>query len=86
MANETPDWVGAAHVALNKAVLGPRTEHRGRVEEIGDGVAMISGLRNVCLDEVLRFEGGQVGFARVLDPDMIGCVFLDAASSSPTSQ
>ncbi|WP_300549181.1 F0F1 ATP synthase subunit alpha [Roseovarius sp.] len=80
MANETPDWVGAAHVALNKAVLGSRTEHRGRVEEIGDGVAMISGLRNVCLDEVLRFEGGQVGFARVLDPDMIGCVFLDAAT------
>jgi F-type H+-transporting ATPase subunit alpha len=43
-------------------------------------VAMISGLRDVRLDEVLRFEGGQFGFARVLDPDLIGCVFIDAAT------
>jgi F-type H+-transporting ATPase subunit alpha len=66
--------------ALKDATLGPRTEYKGRVEEIGDGVAMISGLRDVRLDEVLRFEGGQVGFARVLDPDLIGCVLLDAAT------
>jgi F-type H+-transporting ATPase subunit alpha len=65
--------------ALRDAPLGPRTVHKGRVEEIGDGVAMISGLRDVRLDEVLRFEGGQTGFARVLDPDLIGCVLLDAA-------
>ncbi len=64
----------------SRSALGPRAEHRGRVEEIGDGVAMISGLRDVRLDEVLRFQGGQVGFARVLDPDLIGCVLLDAAT------
>lgn len=59
--------------------LGPMAEHRGRVEEIADGVAMISGLRDVRLDELLRFDGGQVGFAQVLEPDRIGCVLLDAA-------
>ncbi len=75
-----PDWLLAASDAVRNMPLGPRTEHRGRVEEIGDGVAMISGLRNVRLDEVLRFEGGQFGFARVLDPDLIGCVLLDAAT------
>ncbi|KIN71911.1 F0F1 ATP synthase subunit alpha [Sulfitobacter guttiformis] len=73
------DWVATTNDALQRATLGPRAEHRGRVEEIGDGVAMVSGLQNVRLDEVLRFEGGQVGFARVLDPDLIGCVLLDAA-------
>jgi F-type H+-transporting ATPase subunit alpha len=72
------DWFNAARTALQNAPLGPRTEMRGRVEEIGDGIAMVSGLRDVRLDEVLRFAGGQVGFARVLDPDLIGCVLLDA--------
>ena len=80
MPPDGPDWLTAAKGALHRARLGPRAEHRGRVEEIGDGVAMISGLRDVRLDEVLQFEGGQVGFARVLDPDLIGCVLLDAAT------
>jgi F-type H+-transporting ATPase subunit alpha len=74
------DWLAETRDTVDRAALGPRAEHQGRVEEIGDGVAMISGLRNVRLDEVLRFDGGQVGFARVLDPDLIGCVLLDAAS------
>ena len=80
MRPEHPDWLAAARGALAGIALGARVEHRGRVEEIGDGVAMVSGLRGVRLDEVLRFEGGQVGFARVLDPDQIGCVLLDAAT------
>ncbi len=80
MPPDTASWISTTKNALKDATLGPRTEYRGRVEEIGDGVAMISGLRDVRLDEVLRFEGGQVGFARVLDPDLIGCVLLDAAT------
>ena len=74
------DWLASARTALHNTPLGPRTEQRGRVEEIGDGVAMISGLHDVRLDEVLHFAGGQVGFARVLDADRIGCVLLDAAT------
>ncbi len=80
MPHDSASWITATKAAMRAATLGPRTEHRGRVEEIGDGVAMISGLRDVRLDEVLRFEGGQTGFARVLDPDLIGCVMLDAAT------
>lgn len=73
-------WLGLAQNIVRNASLGSRIEHRGRVEEIADGVAMISGLPDVRLDEVLRFQGGQVGFARVLEPDLIGCVLLDAAT------
>ncbi|MBN2907383.1 MAG: F0F1 ATP synthase subunit alpha [Rhodobacteraceae bacterium] len=80
MPPDAPDWLDSARDAVRSASLGPRAEHRGVVEEIGDGVAIISGLRDVRLDEVLRFQGGQVGFARVLDPDLIGCVLLDAAT------
>ena len=72
MKPDKPDWFASAQDAVRRAAMGPRAEHKGRVEEIGDGVAMISGLRNVSLDEVLRFERGQFGFARVLDPDLIG--------------
>lgn len=82
MSNMQPDdtdWLVSARAALRRASPGTRAEHRGRVEEIGDGVAMISGLPDARLDEVLRFEGGQVGFARVLDSDLIGCVLLDTA-------
>jgi F-type H+/Na+-transporting ATPase subunit alpha len=80
MRSERPDWFGAAQSALSATKLGPRAAHMGRVEEIADGVALISGLKGLKLDEVLRFAGGQVGFAQVLDPDLIGCVLLDAAS------
>lgn len=80
MPLDPSDWFATTQDAVRNARLGPRSEHRGRVEEISDGVAMISGLRDVRLDEVLRFEQGQVGFARVLDPDLIGCVLLDSAT------
>ncbi len=56
MPPDAQDWLAAAEAAVQSATLGPRAEHLGRVEEIGDGVALISGLRDVRLDEVLRFR------------------------------
>lgn len=81
MLPEDTDWRIAARRVIDELPLGPHAEHKGRVEEISDGVAMISGLHNVRLDEVLIFERGQVGFARVLDPDLVGCVLLDSATA-----
>lgn len=75
----SPHWASGLKAALATTAFGPSAEHRGRVEEIADGVALISGLRDVRLDEVLRFAGGQTGFARVLNPDLIGCVMLQAS-------
>jgi F-type H+-transporting ATPase subunit alpha len=42
---------------------------------------MISGLPSARLDEVLRFERGQLGFVHTLDRDSIGCVVLDNAET-----
>jgi F-type H+-transporting ATPase subunit alpha len=72
-------WLTHAAARVQATALGPIAEHRGRVEEIADGVAMISGLPDVRLDELLRFDAGTFGFAQVLEPDRIGCVLLDAA-------
>ena len=44
--------------------IGARVEQIGRVEEVEDGVASVSGLPDVGLDELLRFDKGQFGFAR----------------------
>ena len=76
---ETPPdaWLKAAGTLVAGATLGPRAEQIGRVEEIADGIALVSGLPDVRLDELLRFDKGQFGFAQVLERDRIGCVLLD---------
>ncbi|MEP7173313.1 MAG: F0F1 ATP synthase subunit alpha, partial [Aestuariivirga sp.] len=81
MNHSAESWLKSAKARVAASDLGPAAEQIGRVEEIGDGVAMISGLRDVRLDELLQFDKGQFGFAQVLDADRIGCVLLDAATA-----
>lgn len=77
-----PDaWLAVATQTVAAASLECRAEPIGRVEEVGDGVALISGLPGVRLDELLRFAGGQFGFAQVLERNRIGCVLLDDVDS-----
>ena len=70
-------WFAHARAKLGATSLGPRAEQIGRVEEVGDGIALISGLPTVRLDELLRFGRGQFGFAQVLEPGHVGCVLFD---------
>ena len=48
----------------------------GRILEVGDGIARVSGLPNVSVNEILEFESGDVGLALNLDADSIGAVVL----------
>jgi F-type H+-transporting ATPase subunit alpha len=75
--NAPETWLKDARTKLGNAVLAARAEQIGRVEEIGDGIALVSGMPNVRLDELLRFEKGQFGFVQVLEKDRVGCVLLD---------
>ena len=43
------------------SALAPEALSVGRVEEIADGVALVSGLPEARLGELLRFEGGRLG-------------------------
>jgi F-type H+-transporting ATPase subunit alpha len=70
-------WLAHGRAALARLDLTPRAEVVGRVEQVADGIARISGLPHVRLNELLRFEGGQLGFALTLDVDTLGCVLLD---------
>ncbi|HKM64160.1 MAG TPA: F0F1 ATP synthase subunit alpha [Acidisphaera sp.] len=70
-------WLAEARAAVGAARLGPQAEQIGRVDEVADGIALVSGLPDVRLDELLRFEKGQFGFAQVLERDQVGCVLFD---------
>jgi F-type H+/Na+-transporting ATPase subunit alpha len=48
----------------------------GRIVEVGDGIARISGLPHTAVNELLEFEGGVLGLALNLDEDSIGAVVL----------
>ncbi|HWL81802.1 MAG TPA: F0F1 ATP synthase subunit alpha [Roseomonas sp.] len=70
-------WLERARQQIEAVELRAEPEEIGRVERVGDGIALISGLPGARLSEVLRFEKGQLGFAQVLEQDHIGCVLLD---------
>src|SRR5205807_416399 len=61
--------VGGFRATLEKARVG-------RVLEVGDGIARVSGLPETAVNELLEFEGGTLGLALNLDEDSIGAVVL----------
>ena len=48
----------------------------GRVLEVGDGIARVSGLPDAAVNELLQFESGTFGLALNLDEHSIGAVVL----------
>ncbi len=52
------------------------TEQVGRITEVGDGIARVSGLPGAAVNELLEFEDGTLGLALNLDEDTIGAVVL----------
>ena len=55
-------------------------EKVGTVEEVGYGIARISGLAEVRAAEMLEFPGGKFGVALNLEEDTIGAIILDDQS------
>ena len=68
----------AAALKQNLEGFSPSLEARtvGRVTEVGDGIARVSGLPDAAVNELLEFEDGTVGLALNLDEDSIGAVVL----------
>ena len=79
--NDSDDaWLTDGRAVLASLNLAPQTESVGRVEHIADGIARVSGLPHVRLNELLQFGDGQYGFALKLDVDTLSCVLLDDSS------
>ncbi len=68
----------AAALTKNLDGFEPSLEARtvGRVAEVGDGIARVSGLPDAAVNELLEFEDGTVGLALNLDEASIGAVVL----------
>ena len=78
----------AAAIKKNLDSLDSDIEARtvGRVAEVGDGIARVSGLPDAAVNELLEFEDGSVGLALNLDEDSIGAVVLGDSSAIQEGQ
>jgi F-type H+-transporting ATPase subunit alpha len=61
-------------------------EQVGRVVEVGDGIARVSGLPSAKVNELLEFEDGTVGLAMNLDEETIGAVVLGSVDNIEEEQ
>ncbi len=77
MIEADTQWLERSRARLARTELAPQAEAVGRVERIADGIALVSGLPDVRLNELLHFEGGRTGFALTLDVETIAVVLLD---------
>ena len=68
----------AAAIRKNLDGFEPSLEQTqvGRVLEVGDGIARVSGLPDAAVNELLQFESGTFGLALNLDEHSIGAVVL----------
>ena len=72
------------HVAEYSPLVG--AEQVGRVVEVGDGIARVSGLPSAKVNELLEFEDGTMGLAMNLDEETIGAVVLGSVDAIDEEQ
>lgn len=63
---------------LEEVTSNYKFEEVGTVLEVGDGVAHVFGLDNVCSSELIEFENGVLGVAMNLEEENVGVVLLNA--------
>jgi len=57
-----------------------KVEKVGKVLEVFDGIARVSGLSDIKSSEMVTFPGGQVGVVLNLEEDTVGVIILDEFS------
>ena len=58
------------------SVPGIETQTVGQITEVGDGIALVNGLSDVSMGEILEFPHGVKGLALNLKRDMVGVIVL----------
>ena len=82
----TTDIAAALSAHLGDFTPSIETMTVGRVLEVGDGIARVSGLPNAAVNELLEFENGTFGLALNLDEESIGAVILGEVGSIQQDQ
>jgi len=86
LRDDLAQWLPSARGCARRVALAPRITHLGRIERIGDGIAVVSGLPDSRLDELLVFDTGVFGVAIELDAETIGCVLLGSQNGLAAGQ
>ncbi|MBX3050062.1 MAG: F0F1 ATP synthase subunit alpha [Caldilineaceae bacterium] len=86
MAIRTEDITQDFTALLKKQILdfkpSPRQVDVGEVVEVGDGIAIISGLRGVMASELVEFtKSGVVGMVQNLNEDTVGVIIMGEYTS-----
>jgi len=74
-----PDPEDLIRVLLDSPAPAPRLSEIGQVAEVGDGIAIVTGLERALSDEVLEFGSGVKGIVLDLEPGRLGVVLLGAS-------
>jgi F-type H+-transporting ATPase subunit alpha len=70
------DIAAALSRHVSEFTADTNAEQVGRITEVGDGIARVTGLPRASVNELLEFENGVVGLALNLDEESIGAVVL----------
>ncbi|MHC4660759.1 MAG: F0F1 ATP synthase subunit alpha [Planctomycetota bacterium] len=80
-AENTGSFIGDTFSLFESAIKGRKAElslrEVGTVVSVGEGIARVSGLPGAKSEELVRFEGGQIGMVFNLDVEDIGIILLD---------
>jgi F-type H+-transporting ATPase subunit alpha len=75
------EWEGSLEAMLTglesqarQIRLRSRVEDLGQVRQVGDGVALVEGLREAMIEEIVVFSDGVRGQVLDLDREVVGCV------------
>ena len=80
------DWLERHRATVARSRLAPQAEAVGRVVQVADGIARVSGLPDAVLGALLRFESGAFGFTHGLGATEIDVVILDESSAVAARQ
>ncbi len=72
-------WLERSREVVARTPLGAQALGIGRVMRAADGIAVVSGLAQARLHELLRFEHDRMGFVLSLDEHSLDAVLLDDA-------
>lgn len=61
---------------INKISLQTKIQNVGKIEQVGDGVALLSGLSQAKIGEILEFPGGVSGLVLNLKKESVGAIIL----------
>ncbi|MBV1930726.1 MAG: F0F1 ATP synthase subunit alpha [Porticoccaceae bacterium] len=75
------DLLNAQANWIEKYQPGLRISEQGAVVSIGDGIAWISGLPSVAMEDMLLFEDGSQAMVFDLNEDLVGAVLLHESES-----